>query len=252
MTGSLCKPYGPVKIPPAGDQGYQCFYSGPALNYPKQDQPNHLREMVAQRFSNELSTGDYKTHNEVILDERLLIPALFHDPALVIPAFVYSLAQEDRGGRKQAENMRDKFCKTYGVGKIPVIGINDVSDFRPNGPFFVPQDPSPPTPAPPTPAPPTPAPPTPAPPTPAPPTPSPPTPTPPKPTPPTPAPPTPAPPTPAPPTPAPPTPTPSSALCSAHPKCSHLQGSCCPTKTGVILGCCSGGGQAESRSVLLI
>lgn len=34
--------------------------------------------------------------------------------------------------------------------------------------------------------------------------------------------------------------TPSSAACSAHPKCAHLEGDCCPTKDGVMLDCCNG------------
>jgi len=137
VKGSLCEPFGPIPVPIAGDKGYQCFFSGPALNYPKHDQANHLLEMVKARLTNEVSTQDYKAHNEVILDERLLIPAISDDPALVIPAFVFSKSQP--WGQSAAEAMRDKFCAEYQVAQIPVIGVNDVTDFRPNGPFFVPE-----------------------------------------------------------------------------------------------------------------
>lgn len=137
VKNSLCVPFGPVPNPQT-PAGRQCLYSGPALNYPKPESPNHLSEMVKARFQNEIKTQDYMAHNEVVLDERLLIPAIRKDPAVVIPAFVY--AKSKTVGRQAAEQMRDKFCEEYQVSKIPVIGINDEVDFRPTGPFFIPED----------------------------------------------------------------------------------------------------------------
>jgi hypothetical protein len=138
VKGSLCAPFGPVPFPTAGDKGYQCFFSGPSLNYPKRDQPNHLREMVNLRMAIELNTSNYVDHNEVILDERELIPAIWRDPALVVPAFVYTQSMQDQGGRAAAEKMSERFSEQYQVGRIPVVGLNDLTSFMPNGPFFVP------------------------------------------------------------------------------------------------------------------
>jgi len=137
VKGSLCAPYGPQKVPEKPED-YQCFFSGPSLNFPKHDQPDHLREMVKARLANELATQKYMYHNEVVLDERLLIPAIWNDPAVVVPAFVY--ANSSAQGRAKAEEMSARFSQVYQVGKIPVLGMKDTTDFRPNGPFFVPKD----------------------------------------------------------------------------------------------------------------
>lgn len=141
VKGSYCKPFGILPQPPAGDKGYQCFFSGAAINYPKMDKPNHLREMVIARMANELNTSNYADHNEVIIDERPMMQAIWRDPAVAIPAFVYAQSKEEGppgNARLGAEKMRDLFSKTYQVGKIPVVGINDVTSFMPGGPFFIP------------------------------------------------------------------------------------------------------------------
>jgi len=94
--------------------------------------------MVNIRMAIELKTGDYVDHNEVIIDERELIPAIWRDPALVIPAFIYTQSRGDQGGRASAEKMSERFSEQYQVGRVPVVGLNDVTSFMPNGPFFVP------------------------------------------------------------------------------------------------------------------
>jgi len=139
VTGQMCKPDGPIPPPIKSDVGNQCFFSMPALNYPKMDRPNHLQIAVAARVADELKTGNYADHNELVIDERVLIPEICNDPAVTIPAFVFAKSRE-ADGRKAAEAMRDKFSRDYKVGKIPIIGVNDVSSFEPNGPFFVPED----------------------------------------------------------------------------------------------------------------
>lgn len=138
-----CKPFGPKDIPPSPSKGFQCFYGGPALNFSMEDDwnwlPDHLRDMTKARVNLSISGGDYKDHNEVILDERLLIPAIWNDPAVVIPAFVYAKSSGSMG-RSKAEKMSEEFSRFYQVGRVPVLGMNDVTSFEPNGPFFVPED----------------------------------------------------------------------------------------------------------------
>jgi hypothetical protein len=135
VKGALCEPYGTNKVPSSPADGYQCIFGGPAFDYPRTGSTNHIRDMVTAR----VSTGNTEDHNEVIIDERLLMPAIWEDPALVIPAFVYSKSS-GANGRSLAEGMRDNFMKDYQVGEIPVLEVNDQTDFRPHGPFTVPED----------------------------------------------------------------------------------------------------------------
>lgn len=143
VKGQICQPDGPVPVPTAMGKGLQCFFSMPALNYPKMDRPNHLQKALAARMVNELKTDNYADHTELVIDERVLIPKIWEDPAVTIPAFVYAKSR-GAAGRKSAEAMRDKFSMDYKVGKIPVVGVNDQTSFMPpggpNGPFFVPED----------------------------------------------------------------------------------------------------------------
>jgi len=135
----MCVPDGPIPHPQKSGEGNQCFYSMPALNYPQKNRPNHLQLAVAARVADELKIGNYAEHNELVIDERVLIPQIWFDPAVTIPAFVFAKSRENEG-RKLAETMRDKFSRDYQVGKIPVMGVNDVTSFMPNGPFFAPED----------------------------------------------------------------------------------------------------------------
>jgi hypothetical protein len=137
VKGQLCQPDGPISPPESGSKGNQCFYRMPSLNYPKFDQPNHLHLAVDARVQAELQSDSYKDHNELVIDDRVLIPQIWEDPAVTIPAFFFTQSYA-KSGRKAAEAMRDKFSQQYQVGKVPVVGINDQSDFRPNGPFYDP------------------------------------------------------------------------------------------------------------------
>lgn len=139
ITRVMCKPYGPVPVPTKGTDA-ACFFGMPSLNYPEKARANHLREMLKARLQHQVGEGPkgplISQWNEVVLDERLLIPAIGYDPATVISAFIYvkSLA----GSRSVAEAMRDKFSEYYSVGKLPVIGVDDTVDFTTtNGPFVV-------------------------------------------------------------------------------------------------------------------
>lgn len=107
----------------------------PSLNYPGKLRPNHLREMMQARLKADHEYPSYSgDNNEVVLDDRLLIPALQSDPATVISAFVY--LKSINGSRNIAEAMRNSFSEDYSVGKIPVIAVDDTVDFTLNkGPF---------------------------------------------------------------------------------------------------------------------
>jgi hypothetical protein len=121
----------------------ECFWGMPSLNYPEKLGPNHLRQMVKARLKADRKSLDPVTRsllaslsNEVVIDDRLLIPAIRSDPAAVVLAFVY--VKSSKGSRSIAEGMRDRFSEDYSVGKIPVIGIDDTVDFTPSsGPFIV-------------------------------------------------------------------------------------------------------------------
>merc|ERR1719159_942907 len=62
----------------------------------------------------------------------------------------------------------------------------------------------------------------------------------------------PPPPLPLPPPPSPPPPSPlpplASGSCSAHPRCAHLAGACCPTAAGIRLACCELGPDREPHA----
>jgi len=132
IKGQTCSPgaSGSIYVKP-------CFWSMPSLNYPGKLRPNHLREMVKARLKADRERPHLAwMNNEVVLDDRLLIPAMRSDPAAVVSAFVY--LKSSHGSRSRAEGMRDRFSEDYSVGKIPVIGLDDTVDFTPkNGPFIV-------------------------------------------------------------------------------------------------------------------
>lgn len=143
VTRIICKPYGPMPVPEAGTDG-QCYFPMPALNYPGAAAANHLRAMAKTRLIEQVTQNGTDAKgpkisewNELILDEHLLIPAIAFDPATAITAFVY--VKSNGAAKNDALGMRDKFSTTFTVGKIPVIGIDDMSDFtKSGGPFFVP------------------------------------------------------------------------------------------------------------------
>jgi len=134
----MCQPYGTMPVPTKGTDG-QCFFGMPAVNYPGKARANHLRDMLKARLQHQ-EGGDDKgplisQWNELVLDERVLIPAIRFDPARAISAFIYVKSLE--GSRAVAEAMRDKFSEYYSVGKIPVLGVDDTVDFTTTGGPFV-------------------------------------------------------------------------------------------------------------------
>lgn len=136
ITRVMCKPEGPMPVPTKGTDG-QCYFGMPAINWPGAKRMNHLREMVKARVLAQMGEGTkaplVSQWNEVIIDNHLLIPDLWFDPATVLSAFIY--VKSIPRSRDVAEKMSQKFSERYSVGKIPVIGVNDLVDFRPTGPF---------------------------------------------------------------------------------------------------------------------
>lgn len=143
VTRVICKPYGPMPVPQAGTDG-QCYFPMPALDYPAAPTASHLRHMAKMRVKMQVTQNGTDAKgpkiaewNELILDEHLLIPAIAFDPATIIAAFVY--VKSNPAARNDAFGMRDKFSTQFTVGKIPVIGIDDIDDFtKHGGPFFTP------------------------------------------------------------------------------------------------------------------
>lgn len=150
-----CKPWGEAERPVHGNANppadKPCFFPGPALNYPVMDQPNMLREMVNYRVQMELKTNDWVDWNEVVIDERILVPEIWKDPASAIPAFV--MTKQGGGISLDAAKKMQKEFSTYFKYPydIPIIGINNVDPFcdakhgdymckHPTGPFYDPDN----------------------------------------------------------------------------------------------------------------
>lgn len=118
--------------------GAPCYFTGPAFDYPRTNAKyDHIREMIENRIYNQgWPPGDNSAPNdaccdnrlakwnEVVMDLRPLIADLKHDPALVIPAFVYI-----KGHKNEAEDLRKLFQDTYGVpGDTPLIYMDVTVD----------------------------------------------------------------------------------------------------------------------------
>lgn len=158
ITGMLCKcetcsPQVDGIQPPQHKNDQTCIYEMPALIVedpsswdPPSDATNHLRDAMKQRVQGDEITNQQQEWNEVVIDERLLLPQIEYDPTHTIVAFVYvtgaSLGSEEAHGL--ATNMRDEFQSTYhvsgnGVADIPVIELNALEDFtQSSGPFKLP------------------------------------------------------------------------------------------------------------------
>jgi len=147
VTGRLCscappmceESYG-VVAPPAMPDGETCFYEMPGLVYGESTDTNHLRDMLKQRITNQADdTILTATWNEVVIDNRLLIPKIRTDPTEAIWAFV-CVPSANPEACNLATAMRDEFQTTYGVtGSIPVVALNTLSDFTAaGGPFGLP------------------------------------------------------------------------------------------------------------------
>lgn len=131
--------YGVVE-PPAGKSGETCFYEMPALIYNDSTTTNHLRDSVKQRVLNQgddpALTGEW---NEVVIDNRLLIPKIREEPANAIWAFLcIHPSTEFPTACEEAVAMRDEFQTAYNVqgGTIPVVAMDPTADFSvAGGPF---------------------------------------------------------------------------------------------------------------------
>jgi len=155
IVDQLCKceapicdaPYGTAD-PPTRPEQAQCFYEMPAM-YLDPDDPNpasitttnNLRDSLKQRVHNQENFDDVmQSWNEVVIDNRLLIPEIMRDPTHTILAFVYVSGIPQ--AKEDAELMRDEFMHRYqvtGVGNIPVIGIDLAVNFAEvGGPFILP------------------------------------------------------------------------------------------------------------------
>jgi len=144
VTGALCKPFGPSRIPD-NQFDFQCMWSGPALNYPRPGISNHLRDMANARASIQNGTDTrgkplISQWNEVVLDVRVLLQAIQRDPASAITFVYVEGCPTHSNARRIAESMRDKFSQSRSISdgrKIPVVGIAADVDFTSTaGPFF--------------------------------------------------------------------------------------------------------------------
>jgi len=148
-----CKQFGGDHTSPMTHSGYQCFYPGVAIGYHEQTPPtewtgdqknNHLRDMCKQRVEynckddekgypgknddNAAGRWNLRKHNEVVLDELLLLPDLMLDPAKVLPAVLYT-AKGGAKARNDAIMMAKEIGEATGLDQehpgrpIPAVGI---------------------------------------------------------------------------------------------------------------------------------
>jgi hypothetical protein len=160
VTSRKCKcescdtPYGEIN-PPRFKTDETCYYEMPALIVPYEDpesfspsSTNHLRDALKQRVLSDDQTNQHQEWNEVIIDNRLLIPQINYDPTHTIVAFFYVAggSVSDEAALSMATIMRDQFQHSYGVsgvGDIPVVELDARNDFRTSGgPFKLPPPPS--------------------------------------------------------------------------------------------------------------
>lgn len=171
IKAGACKQFGGKYETPLSEHlGFQCFYPGPAIEYHEQVPAEEwkwsgdastgtLRQMLQDRVKynckdeangipGKNSQGwNLRKHNEVVLDELLLLPDLMKDPAVVIPAVLYT----KKGGaqaKKFAEEMSAEIGKVTGLDKefpgksIPAIAIHNMYPYI--NPFYVePNEPAP-------------------------------------------------------------------------------------------------------------
>jgi len=148
ITGMLCacappmcdESYG-VAVPPANQQEATCFYEMPALIYGDSTTTNHLRDSLKQRIAIQGDDSELtSTWNEIVIDDRLLIPKIRTDPTEAIWAFVCRPTEGIPDACVLAKAMRDEFLIAYNVtGSIPVLLLDTESDFTvTGGPFALP------------------------------------------------------------------------------------------------------------------
>merc|ERR1712110_40053 len=80
--------YGTV-TPPVAKSSETCFYEMPALIYNDSTTTNHLRDMVKQRVHNQGTDPELMGEwNEIVIDNRMLIPRIRAEPHNAIWGFV--------------------------------------------------------------------------------------------------------------------------------------------------------------------
>jgi len=140
----LCKQYGGVHdVPPTHgcSDCYQCVFPGPALDYHEQDnfEPgvDSTRDMANFRVKynggHDTEGPNVEKWNEVVLDELLLLPDMWYDPATVLTAFLYTKSQLPIS-LQNAQAMQREFCDYYKVKDIPIVMVDDSADHE-TGPF---------------------------------------------------------------------------------------------------------------------
>lgn len=138
-----------VAAPPSRRRDAACYYEMPAmwLDYENPTAEtitgtNHLRDSMKQRMVFQTSATDQVSEwNEVIIDNRLLVPQMRRDPTHTILAIVYVKTTD--GAYDQAVQMRDEFQRTYKVDcdgcQIPIIAMDiTVNVTEAGGPFSAP------------------------------------------------------------------------------------------------------------------
>jgi len=142
VTRAKCQPYGGEHpVPPTHGGQPQCFFPGPALDYHQQSDftpgEDKMRDMAVDRVKynggKDTEGPNIEKWNEVVLDEHLLLPDMWYDPAPVLVAFLYTASQKPIS-LKNAQAMRDEFGDFYGVKDIPLVEVDDNGD-KESGPF---------------------------------------------------------------------------------------------------------------------
>jgi len=135
----LCsETYGSV-VPPPTRASATCFYEMPALVYGNSTATNHLRDGLKQRVALQgADSSKTQEWNELVIDNRLLIPKLREEPTNTILAFV-CVPSLGAGACQLATRMRDQFHLAYGVEGpgIPVVAIDTTVSVTANGGPFV-------------------------------------------------------------------------------------------------------------------
>jgi hypothetical protein len=147
VANMLCAPYGPL-TPPLHKSDQVCMYEMPALIVPEDgaksfvpSKTSHLREAMNARFHSDQQSRQFQEWNEIVLDEKLVIPHFHHDPTHTILAFVYVAGGQlsTESAQTYATQIRDDYESIYrvhGVPHIPIVELNSIDDFtQTGGPF---------------------------------------------------------------------------------------------------------------------
>lgn len=147
VNGKLCKSnpqfttetYGSVD-PPEQSTDATCFYEMPALVYGDFTETNHFRDSLRQRIALQGNdTNKQQDWNEVVIDDRLLIPQVRANATNTILAFVCIPTNEIPDACAIAISMRDEFLTRYKVTGIPVVQIDTTLNITESGgPFVLP------------------------------------------------------------------------------------------------------------------